>query len=63
MVLLSRAARKQGNDSFDIGGLMFEVTEPDNEKDKAPPAWIELVISQLDFKELLSEEVLTQIND
>ena len=27
LVLLARAARGQGNESFDIGGLMFEVTE------------------------------------
>ena len=27
LVLLARAARGQGNESFDIGGLMFEVTD------------------------------------
>ena len=26
LVLLSRAARKQGNDNFNIGGLVFEIT-------------------------------------
>ena len=61
LVLLSRAARKQGNENFNIGGLVFEITKekPNNaENEELPTAWIEIVISQLNMKELISDEVL-----
>ena len=48
LVLLSRAARKKGNENFNIGGLVFEITKdkPDNaEAEELPSAWIEIVIS------------------
>ena len=65
LVLLSRAARKQGNDNFNIGGLVFEITreKPTSADDEEEPrAWIEIVISQLNMKELVSDELLEAIN-
>ena len=65
LVLLSRAAKKQGIDNFNIGGLVFEVTtQKDNQdKNELPTAWIEIVISQLNMKELISDTVLKQVNE
>ena len=61
--MLSRAARRQGNFDFNIGGLVFEITEKkDLEKDNIPTAWIEVVISQIDMKEIISDEVLEIVN-
>ena len=65
LVLLSRAARKQGNENFNIGGLVFEITKekPNNStNEELPTAWIEIVISQLNMKELISDEVLQVVN-
>ena len=49
LVLLSRAAKKIGNENFNIGGLVFEITKEkksDQDKDEElPTAWIEIVIS------------------
>ena len=59
---LARAARKQGNPDFNIGGLVFEVSEQkDIDAQAIPGAWIEIVISQLDMTELISKDLLLRL--
>ena len=61
LVLLSRAAKKIGNENFNIGGLVFEITkekQSNMEKAEIPTAWIEIVISELNMNEIISDEVL-----
>ena len=65
MVLLSRAAKKRGNENFNIGGLVFEITKEKTstaEKAEVPTAWIEIVIGQLNMNEIISDEVLQVVN-
>ena len=52
-------------DNFNIGGLVFEVTSQKEiaDKNELPTAWIEIVISQLNMKELITDEVLAQVNE
>lgn len=64
LLCLSRASVKQGNMNFNIGGLVFEITEnKEDDSEKAPTAWIEVVINQLNMKDLISDEVLQTINE
>lgn len=59
---LARAARKQGNSDFNIGGLVFEVSEQkDIDAQAIPGAWIEIVISQLNMTELISKDLLHRL--
>lgn len=65
LVLLSRAAKKRGNENFNIGGLVFEITKEKTstaEKAEVPTAWIEIVIGQLNMNEIISDEVLQVVN-
>lgn len=64
-MLLSRAAKKKGNMDFNIGGLIYEVTEKEDkyETDQIPQAWLEIVISQINMKEIITDEVLERVNE
>lgn len=50
---------------FNIGGLIYEVTEKEDkyETDQIPQAWLEIVISQINMKEIITDEVLERVNE
>ena len=62
LVLLTRAAKKQGKKDYNIGALVYELSE-NNNYEKQTTDWIEIVISQLNMKDLISDDVLTELNE
>ena len=62
LVLLSRAAKKKGTNDANIGGLVFELSDQKLDENKTA-AWIEIVINNLHMQDLISDEVLNEIND
>ena len=62
LVLLTRAAKKQGKKDYNIGALVYELSE-NNNYEKQSTDWIEIVISQLNMKDLISDDVLTELNE
>ena len=61
LVVLARAARKQGKFDFSIGGLVLEISQPvveENSKNKNPQAWIEIVIAQIKMEEIIDDDTI-----
>ncbi len=66
LVILARAARKQGKFDFSIGGLVLEISQPvveENSKNKNPLAWIEIVIAQIKMEEIIDDDTIKRLKD
>ncbi len=66
LVVLARAARKQGKFDFSIGGLVLEISQPvveENSKNKNPLAWIEIVIAQIKMEEIIDDDTIKRLKD
>ena len=59
-MLLSRAAKKRGKKDYNLGALVYELSENPDEKESTD--WIEIVISQLNMNDVISDDKLNELN-